>query len=390
MSTRPFISVRRGRGFSLVELMVAMLLGLILIAGMVEIFTTSRFTYQVQDGLARVQENGRFALDVMKRDIRLAGYVGCSRLSLDQMTDINNTLQSTPPDFNHMNGLQGWEADNTAPTEATQGAPYALDPTGLAVAQVDGNAATVAAAAGWGTGGVGAAGLDTSVSALPGSDVIRVWRLAGAGLQITNIPGAGAGTVVDTVANTIIQDDDILLLTDCLSGDWVQACSIQTIGGGALRLTLSNGCTPGNIPSLPLTVGVGANVFKLQSHVYFVGKRGGATANPPALFRAPLDNDGTLGAAEELIEGVESMQITYGEDTDGDLQADRYVVADAVVDWQEVTSVRLGLLLASVDEPGAFTDDTTYNVNGSWFDPADDRRLRKVFSTTIALRNRVP
>jgi type IV pilus assembly protein PilW len=195
---------------------------------------------------------------------------------------------------------------------------------------------------------------------------------------------------VETVATPLVQANDILLLTDCLSGDWVQACSIQNIGGGGLRLTLSNGCTPGNIPSLPLTVGVGANVFKLQSHVYFVGKRGGATANPPALFRAPLDNDGTLGAAEELIEGVESMQITYGEDTDGDLQADRYVVADAVVDWQEVTSVRLGLLLASVDEPGAFTDDTTYNVNGSWFDPADDRRLRKVFSTTIALRNRVP
>jgi type IV pilus assembly protein PilW len=226
--------------------------------------------------------------------------------------------------------------------------------------------------------------------------VIRVWRLAGAGLQITNIPGTGANTEVETVNNTMIDQYDILLLTDCVNGDWVQACNTTVIGSGAgLRLTLnasggSSSCQPGNVASLPLSVAEGANVFKLVSHVYFVGKRGNDAANPPALFRAPLDSDGTVGAAEELIEGVETLQILYGEDTNNDFLADQYVVADAVTDWSQVSSVRLGLLLRSVDESGTFTDNTNYNVNGSWINPTDDRRLRKVFTTTIALRNRLP
>ncbi len=61
-------------GFSLIELMIAMLLGLILIGGVVNIFLASSQTYRLQEAMFRVQESGRFALDMMLRDLRDAGF----------------------------------------------------------------------------------------------------------------------------------------------------------------------------------------------------------------------------------------------------------------------------------------------------------------------------
>lgn len=91
-------------------------------------------------------------------------------------------------------------------------------------------------------------------------------------------------------------------------------------------------------------------------------------------------------AAEELIEGVENMQIQYGEDLDGNRSADVYRSADQVVDWGAVVSVRISLLLQSVED-GIVSHPQTYRFNGMTT-TATDRRLRRTFSTVIALRNR--
>lgn len=61
-------------GFSLIELMIAMSLGLILIGGVISVFLASSQTYRLQDAMFRVQESGRFALDIMLRDLRDAGF----------------------------------------------------------------------------------------------------------------------------------------------------------------------------------------------------------------------------------------------------------------------------------------------------------------------------
>ena len=66
------------RGFSLVELMVAMLIGLIILAAVVQIFVGSNATYRLDEGLARVQEGARFSMDFLAKDIRMAGYMGCN------------------------------------------------------------------------------------------------------------------------------------------------------------------------------------------------------------------------------------------------------------------------------------------------------------------------
>jgi type IV pilus assembly protein PilW len=64
-------------GMSLIEIMIALLIGAFLIGGVLEIFINSKQTYRMQEGLSRLQENGRFALDFLAKDIRKAGYREC-------------------------------------------------------------------------------------------------------------------------------------------------------------------------------------------------------------------------------------------------------------------------------------------------------------------------
>jgi len=65
------------KGISLVEVLVAMTLGLVLILGVVQIFASSRQTYQVQDASARLQEDGRYVLTRISQELRMAGMFGC-------------------------------------------------------------------------------------------------------------------------------------------------------------------------------------------------------------------------------------------------------------------------------------------------------------------------
>lgn len=94
---------RRQGGLTLIEIMVAMVVSLILIAGVIQIFVGTRQTYRFQDALARVQENGRFAAEAISRDARLAGFVGCTTL-------ISVTPNAIPPlviDYSQNNYIEG-------------------------------------------------------------------------------------------------------------------------------------------------------------------------------------------------------------------------------------------------------------------------------------------
>jgi type IV pilus assembly protein PilW len=78
LSTMTSVSAGSGRcrqcGLTLVELMVALAVSLVLMAGVIQIYLSSKQTYRIQDGLARVQENGRFAMEHIGRFVRFAGY----------------------------------------------------------------------------------------------------------------------------------------------------------------------------------------------------------------------------------------------------------------------------------------------------------------------------
>ena len=69
---------KRMRGLSLVELMVAITIGAILLGGAVTLFINNRDTYKTTNELSRLQETARYALDMIVKDIRMAGYFGCA------------------------------------------------------------------------------------------------------------------------------------------------------------------------------------------------------------------------------------------------------------------------------------------------------------------------
>ena len=90
----------------------------------------------------------------------------------------------------------------------------------------------------------------------------------------------------------------------------------------------------------------------------------------------------------EIAEGIESLQIRYGEDTDNDGLIDTYSDFDQVNDMKTVMIVQIAILAATIREPNREPDIKTYNLFGTIIDPVDDGRIRRVYSATIRLRNR--
>ena len=103
--------------------------------------------------------------------------------------------------------------------------------------------------------------------------------------------------------------------------------------------------------------------------------------------RARQFDSATPRVAQELVEGVENMQLSYGEDSDGDRSIDSYKTANNITDWSKVLSVRIELLLHSLEDNVANGGQRlTYN-NAI---VAQDGRLRKVYTTAVSVRNRLP
>ena len=229
--------LRKQRGLSMVELLVALVLSTILLGGIIQLFIGSKQTYRFHDALSRLQENGRFALDIMSNDIRMADY------NINPTVPIENPLRTNGTDANGNDDITvGWRAGDTPD--------------------------------------------------------IRVYSV-----------GAGGANAVRTCA---------------------------------------------------------------------------AAAN--SLY---LDN-GSSGGSQELIEGVQQMQLLYGVcDANGVVQPP-YVNTAGVGNWDNVCSVRINLLLVStqdrvVTEPQAvFFPSSSANA----ITPTD-HCLRQVFSTTVAVRNRI-
>lgn len=375
------IDIRRQAGLTLVEILIALAVSGILLAGMVQIFVSSKTTYNMQDGLSRMQENGRFALQFLTEDLRMGGYFGCLANVDSVITNQINTGAGGIQDvgaFQPGEGIVGWDYTSTS-----SGDIYTLTA----------DAAPVATTSGWSSTSTTAQA--TGTTAVPGSDMVRLWRGGNEPIEILEISGSGgsAQTVLRSSPTNEFSDDDFLLVTDCARAELLDACNVN-VKTNETQVTLSAGCTPGNIASAGFTTKVPpGEVVKLVSRMYYIGKDGNSATATAALFMRELDGTtGTLGPAQELVRGIENMQLMYGVDTNNDRSTDQYLDATAVTatDWPNVVSVRVAVLATSVDDtlPLNETDTNTYDLNGVTIDPPNDRQMRQIFTTTITLRNR--
>ena len=332
----------RQRGFSVVELMVAMVIGLILMAGVLQAFSGSRATYTINERLARLQENQRIAADMIQNDIRQAGYRGCAK-----ETPFSNTLNSdTTLQWNFAVPLQGYEA-----TTATAWSPV----------------------------------LDAAIDSPRGDSDILAVRVPIRGGQsvVLNSDMSAATDKLQTVAVSPapFAAGDVVMLADCSAATVFQ---VTGYAAGEISHEVGSAVTnkgPGNASNdLGYAFRTNATIMPVETVIYYVRDN---AAGEPSLWRRAGG-----AAAEEVVEGVESMQVLYGEDTSGDRQIDGYVTANNVSDWESVLSVQVGLLLRSADEFGSATDNQTYTVLDTTIGPVADRRQRIVLTTTATLRNR--
>ncbi|MGD8940279.1 MAG: prepilin-type N-terminal cleavage/methylation domain-containing protein, partial [Gammaproteobacteria bacterium] len=70
--------LKKQSGMTLIEIMIALTLGLVLTGGVIQLFLTSKQTFRMNQAMSAVQESGRFALDNISRDLRMAGFQGCA------------------------------------------------------------------------------------------------------------------------------------------------------------------------------------------------------------------------------------------------------------------------------------------------------------------------
>ena len=344
------------KGFSLVELMIALLLGLFLVSGVTGMYISSKQTYRMTDNLSRLQESLRFSLDFMSHDIRMAGYLPCRSTASNTNAVVNGDTTWFLDYFTR--GIHGYEG-------------------GVDVFPV--------------------------ASVVPGTDAIVILKGSAfaSSLSFHNVDGN------TFVLSSSFSDKDFERGRIGVVCDPRQASIFQISDADTGLKTVSYGDSTNIVPGNSITAigsyGEDALIASYKPEIYYI-RQSSQNIAVNSLWRSYLVADGPLAGtktaqmnAEELLEGVESMQILYGVDISVpyDQIVDRYVTANNVSDWQSVITARIGLLMSTGEEVTSQVDTNTYNVAGTLISdtttvshPAD-RRLRYVANTTINLRNRV-
>ena len=330
------------RGLTLIEIMIALVIGSVLIAGAGKIFISSKRNVEAQLNLQQIQENARYALDLISRDLRRAGYFG----GLKSITAVEGTTAPLEPDGKCPPG-NAWGRMLARPL-------FGLNDT------------------------------NGEYACIPDSDYLR-------------------GDIV------VMRYAHPVAVTGALSDKQLYLRSNSS--AGALFTGFESDSNQVAEPSI---------VQKIITRAYYV--RPSTTlcpdgSAPPALWRETLDSSGRL-AAEELVTGVEQLQLQYGVidfDPDDDMSSYgvsyRYLDADSVTgsewdapfasasewrEWAELTSnsavhsavllARVWLLVRAACTEPLLTNRRTYAM-GSHQYAVDDHYRRQLYSTTVQLRN---
>lgn len=356
-------------GMTLIEIMIALMLGLFLIAGLLQIFISNKHSYRLAEGQSRLQENGRYALELLSHDIRLAGYMGCSSVTATNPVVIANdplvapephlgipaVVQASTVTGGDNNAAGTFNSPNPALSAALNGAIIGTDAITVQFGESCGGYTSAAT---------------TSVNP---TGIIAAGNTCG----ITN----GTGVTFATIGTPLI-------ISDCSTAHVFRASAGTSQNKDAVPA--GAGAATSILIGKAAGYAAGSEILRFRSYTYFLQL---GTSGQPALWR--LDNNYPVLAGsnpEELIEGIENMQVTYGLDTDAvlDGSANRYIAAPTAAQWPIVVSVRVVLTARSID------DNIMSELNNTPNNPArpynggnlSDRRLFKTFTANIDLRNR--
>lgn len=323
-------TLNRQTGLSLIELMIALGLGLLIVAAMGYLYVGNRQAFRVQDNLARLQENGRYAVEVLGQDLRMVGYIGCG--TLEEIT--------------------------VAPT-AVVAAPVAV-PTPDNVL----------------TGTEGAAGA---------SDSISLMRVDGRGAALTAAMANAADPVPIPKSPAQYAAGKYFLIADCLGADLFR--NSDAIDTGATSIVHKVGAYNAS-GSLSKAYGADALIFPYTHIRYRIDSN---PAGNPALYR---DVNGAAEEVVENVKAMQIVYGLDTNDNgavDAYRRADEVVNWAQVLAVRVSLLLRSPEANVSTGPPAVFWDTNNDGVND--FKPLVDadakaRRLLYVYTTTIALRNR--
>ena len=362
---------RLANGFSIVELLIAMTLGLFLIGGAITMFSSSKRSGDLSEALAGMQDDARFALDLLTTDVRMAGYQGCASLAESPVSVIATSAPIASP----AGGLQ-----DTAILGSVVGASSTWDP-----APPYGDMSTNAT-------------IPAALNAAPGTHVLLLQFGDPNSGSLNATPGSTTETLVLDGEMELAQGD-LAIISDCLGGELFQ---VSSTGVSAGNRTISYSTSVNNPSSLATIYGQGATlnqvkVMRFRSEIYYVGDTGRDNSSGDdvyALYQQSLPYNPSTNPPVELIEGVENLQLSFGV---SDASGIRYVSPDTTFSPSDVRSVRIGILLSSYDRVAEADDSKSYSLAGQLIQPAGttgassthpaDRRLRLAFNTTVSVRN---
>ena len=320
----------REGGLGLIELMVALVIGLFLILGALTVYSQGRNTHRSLETVARLQETARYAFDALEPDVRMASYWGLA----------------SRPDY---------VTNRAAPGDDT--------PADLAAA----------------SGAIDACGSNWVIDVdqyIAGWNGLHGWGLACDAYQDSYRAGTD-GLIVRRVS-----ENRPAGLTDYrlyIQGSHVQGTIF--IGDGSCTDPDNAACIPaGYAPSTSAT-------RELIATAYYIADVSVGRVDVPALRRKRLVAGSVLD--EEVISGVEDLQVRFGIDTSGDASADAYIdpSEDPAAYGGRIVAATIWLRVRTEEPDFGFSDTRTYSYADLEEDAPNDHFRRLVVSKTIALRN---
>lgn len=315
-------------GFSLVEMMISITIGMVLIAGLIGVLVSSSRSAQTNDKTAELQSNGRYALNLLRQELRHADFRGYT-----------------------------WAAP-TPPTTA-----ITITNECLAAGQAAGDFVSNLGQGVWGANDVNPYAGNCLSGLYVRGDVLVIRHAAQAAL----------------VSPITLVNGNIYFRSAFTKGEMFKAPASAVAATGSPQN--ANGTAFGADQGEPLAD------FLVQEQVYYIGNDD-ANASVPALRRRALN--GSDMTDEMVVSGIEQIQVKYGRAIEGNTRyfdADEISAeVDPAAAWEGVNSVRIWVLARnSRVEPG-YSSARTYSM-GDLAYAVNDGFRRQVFTSVVQLRN---
>jgi len=319
-----FAQKKYQNGFSVVEVMIAMLLSMALAGGIISVFVNNSYSFKQDENIGRMQDNARFALREIAFDISMAGHYADLHIP-DSVSYDGDLVTATPC------GPAGQDNWIYRTTEAGTG-------NSLSIMAVD-NATNAAASA--------AHSCFDGSEILDGTDVVAIKRVAG--------------------AETTPSANGAYLRTN------------GTVG------VLFSGDKP---TASPLAIAAPFADWAFRPSIYYIRQYADTPGDDiPTLCRKALSGAGPSMTTECLATGIENLQIEYGIDTSQDGHPNVYLTDPTLAQMQDVVAARIFLIARTTDIDTRYVNNKTYSISNAPDVIPGDSFHRRVFSTSVSIQN---